>query len=78
MLIERHEAFISNLRVLEQTTPTTPVLPLITSLTLNADQIYDAVKRAIQDLSQDMRDAMLLKGIVKIPTSEYLNIPNPV
>ena len=78
MLIKRHEAFISNLRVLEQTTPTTPVLPLITSLTLNADQIYDAVKRAIQDLSQDMRDAMLLKGIVKIPTSEYLNIPNPV
>jgi hypothetical protein len=26
---------------------------------------------------QDMRDAMLLKGIVKIPASEYLNIPNP-
>tara|TARA_B100000902_G_C27279509_1_gene900860 strand:+ start:332 stop:1057 length:726 start_codon:yes stop_codon:yes gene_type:complete len=78
MLIKRHEAFISNLRVLERTTPTTPVLPLITSLTLNADQIYNAVKQAIQDLSQDMRDAMLLKGIVKIPTSEYLNIPNPV
>ena len=27
---------------------------------------------AFQDLSQDMRDAMLLKGIMKIPTSEYL------
>ena len=77
MLIKRHDAFISNLRVLERTTPTTPVLPLITSLKLNADQIYNAVKQAIQDLSQDMRDAMLLKGIMKIPTSEYLNVPNP-
>jgi ABC-type phosphate/phosphonate transport system substrate-binding protein len=77
ILIERHEAFASKLRVLERTTPTTPVLPLITSLGLNADQIFDAVEQAIQDLPQDMRDAMLLKGIVKIPASEYLNIPNP-
>ena len=77
MLIKRHDAFISNLRVLERTTPTTPVLPLITSLKLNADQIYNAVKQAIQDLSQDMRDAMLLKGIMKIPTLEYINVPNP-
>ncbi|MDB3911646.1 PhnD/SsuA/transferrin family substrate-binding protein [Paracoccaceae bacterium] len=77
MLIERHEAFASKLRVLERTTPTTPVLPLITSLALDADQIFDAVKQAIQDLPQDMRDDMLLKGIVKIPASEYLNIPNP-
>jgi hypothetical protein len=50
---------------------------LITSLALDADQIFDAVKQAIQDLPQDMRDDMLLKGIVKIPASEYLNIPNP-
>jgi ABC-type phosphate/phosphonate transport system substrate-binding protein len=77
ILIERHEAFASKLRVLERTTPTTPVLPLITSLGLDADQIFDAVEQAIQDLPQDMRDAMLLKGIVKIPASEYLNIPNP-
>jgi len=77
MLIERHEAFASKLRVLERTTPTTPALPLITSLALDADQIFDAVKQAIQDLPQDMRDDMLLKGIVKIPASEYLKIPNP-
>ena len=77
MLIERHEAFASKLRVLERRTPTTPVLPLITSLALDADQIFDAVKQAIHDLPQDMRDDMLLKGIVKIPASEYLNIPNP-
>ncbi len=50
---------------------------LITSLTLDAEQVYDAVKQAIQDLPQDMRDAMLLKGIVKISDSDYLNIPNP-
>ena len=77
MLIERHEAFASKLRVLERTTPTTPALPLITSLAMDADQIFDAVKQAIQDLPPDMRDDMLLKGIVKIPASEYLKIPNP-
>lgn len=77
ILIERHEAFASKLRVLDRTTPTTPVLPLITSLTLDADEIFDAVKQAIQDTPQDMRDAMILKGIVKIPASEYLNVPNP-
>jgi ABC-type phosphate/phosphonate transport system substrate-binding protein len=77
MLIERHDAFSSKLRVLERTTPSTPVLPLITSLTLDVDQVYDAVNQAIQDLPQDMRDAMFLKGIVKIPASDYLKIPNP-
>ena len=77
ILINRYDAFASDLRILEQTNPTTPVLPFITSLTLNADQIYDAVNRAIQDLPQNMRDAMILTGIMKIPTSEYLNIPNP-
>ena len=76
-LIERYDAFASKLRVLERTSPNTPVLPLITSLSLDADQVYDAVKQAIRGLTQDMRDAMLLKGIVKIPASEYLNIPNP-
>lgn len=76
-LIERHEAFVSKLRVLERTTPSTPVLPLITSLTLDADQVYEAVQQAIQALPQAMRDAILLKGIVKIPASDYLSIPNP-
>jgi hypothetical protein len=50
---------------------------LITSLTLDVDQVYDAVNQAIKDLPQDMRDAMLLKGIVKIPAADYLKIPNP-
>ena len=77
MLIERHEAFASKLRVLERTTPNTPALPLITSLTFNPNQIFDAVKKAIQELPWNMRDAMLLKGIVKISASNYLNVPNP-
>jgi len=77
ILIKRHEAFAPKLRVLERTTPSTPALPFITSLTLDADQVYAAVEQAIKDIPQDMRDAMLLKGIVKISTSEYLNIPNP-
>jgi ABC-type phosphate/phosphonate transport system substrate-binding protein len=77
MLIERYEAFASKLRVLERTTPNTPALPLITSLTLDSNLIYDAVKKAIKELPTDMRDAMLLKGIVKISPSNYLNVSNP-
>ena len=77
MLIERYEAFASKLRVLERTTPNTPALPLITSLTIDSNMIYDAVKKAIKELPTDMRDAMLLKGIVKISPSNYLNVSNP-
>lgn len=76
-LIERHEAFASKLRVLERTTPTTPALPLITSLSLDADRVFDAVEKAISDLPHDMREALLLKGIRKIPASDYLAIANP-
>jgi ABC-type phosphate/phosphonate transport system substrate-binding protein len=76
-LIERHEVFASKLRILEPTKPITPALPLITSLALDADQIYDAVKQAIRDLPEEIRDAMLLKGVVKIPASDYLSVPNP-
>ena len=77
MLIERYETFASKLCVLERTTPNTPALPLITSLTLDSNLIYDAVKKAIKELPTDMRDAMLLKGIVKISPSNYLNVSNP-
>ncbi len=77
VLIQRHEGFAKNLRILERTTPTTPVLPYITSLTLDADQLFAAIEKAIQDLPQDMRDTLLLKGIMKIPASEYLKVPNP-
>lgn len=77
-LIERHESFASKLRVLEKTIPCTPALPLITSLSLEANKIFEAVEQAISELPPNALDAMLLKGIVKIPASEYLNIPNPV
>lgn len=76
-LIERHEEVAKRLRVLECTTPVTPVLPLITSLALDANTVYDAVERAIADLPEDMRDAMCLKGIMKIPASDYLLVSNP-
>lgn len=77
-LIQQHDAFASQLKVLERTTPNTPALPFITSLTLDADKIYDAVKQAIEDLPHGMCNAMLLKGIMKISAKDYLSVTNPI
>lgn len=76
-LIQRYDGFATKLKVLERTTPTTPTLPYITSLSHNPGHVFEAVEQAINDLPQDMRDALLLKGIMKIPTSDYLAVPNP-
>ena len=76
-LIERHEGFAKSLRILERTTPTTPVLPLITSFEQDADLVFGAVEAAIAALPQDLRTAMCLKGILKVPASEYLSVSNP-
>ncbi len=76
-LMDRHDGFSKRLRLLEWTSPTTPVLPFITSVNQNVDQIFAAIERAIEELSPEERDTICLKGIVKIPAEEYLKVPNP-
>lgn len=74
--IETYEHFASELRVLEWTIPT-PGLPLITALGQDADLICAAVKHAIDELDDQSRFLLGIKGIVKIPSEEYLKVPNP-
>ena len=75
-LMQRYEPFTSRLRVLEWTDPT-PGLPLITGKCNNPDVVFEAVQRGINDLEESDRKALSLKGLVKIPISDYLAIKNP-
>ncbi len=75
-LIARYEPFATRLRVLEWTDPT-PGLPLITANGNDAETIFDAVERSIEDLTDEDRDLLGLVGLVRIPAEDYLAIPNP-
>lgn len=75
-LMQQHESFADQLRVLEWTEPT-PGLPLITALGQDADRIFDAVQMAIAHLTAEDRAALGIKGLVKIAPERYLAVPNP-
>ncbi|AZV77994.1 hypothetical protein EBB79_08860 [Parasedimentitalea marina] len=74
--IETYEPIAAGLRVLEWTKPT-PGLPLITALGNDADLIFNAVKGAIEELDEQIRSQLGIKGIVKIPKNDYLRVRNP-
>jgi ABC-type phosphate/phosphonate transport system substrate-binding protein len=74
--IEKYEPFADSLRVLEWTAPT-PSLPLITAKGQNAPAIFDAVQRAIDDLSPEDKAGLGIKSLAKIPKENYLEIRNP-
>lgn len=75
-LLYRYEDFTQSLRVLGWTAPT-PGLPYITSLSADADALFAAVSRAVDDLSIEDRDALCLRGLVRIPEADYLAVPIP-
>ena len=75
-LMEQHEPFAKNLRVLAFTEPTSG-LPLITSMGQDAGVVFAAVKSALAQLDDDMRDLLGIRDIVKIDKADYLAIPNP-
>ena len=76
-LIERYDAFANDLRVLQITAPTTPVLPFITSTHNDPELVFDAVEQGIAQLSDTDKATLGLYGIIKIPATEYLAVPNP-
>lgn len=74
--IETYEPFATGLRVLEWTKPT-PGLPLITALSSDADLILTAVAGAIEELDAQSRSQLGIKGIVRIPKENYMEVRNP-
>ena len=75
-LMEQYEPFAQNLRVLDWTEPT-PGLPLIAAKNANASATFGAVMNAIQQLTDDDRSSLCLKGIVQIPKADYLAVQDP-
>ena len=75
-MIERHENFATDLRVLEWTAPT-PGLPYITGPDADAERMYEAIVAAIERLAAADRAALSLEGLVQIPQDAYLAVPNP-
>lgn len=75
-LIQRYDAFARKLRVLEWTAPT-PGLPYIASQSADAPATFAAIQSAIKGLSDDDRDALMLRALVSIPAKDYLAVPNP-
>ena len=75
-LIRRYDDFADNLQVVSRTTPT-PTLPFVTGRNQPVETIREAVARAIEELSDQDRQTLNLKGLVEIPVSDYLRVPNP-
>lgn len=74
--IEKYETFAAELRVLDWTKPT-PGLPLITASGNDADLIFNAVKRSIDELDAQSKSQLGIEGIVQIPREGYLKLRNP-
>lgn len=75
-LMCEYEDFSKDLRVLDWTRPT-PALPYISAYGADQEKIFTAVENAIMDLSDKDQKRLGLKGIVYIPTENYLKIRNP-
>ncbi|MGB0440741.1 MAG: PhnD/SsuA/transferrin family substrate-binding protein, partial [Paracoccaceae bacterium] len=75
-LIQRHEGFAADLRVLSWTEPT-PGLPYIAALGVDQPAMFDALKTAIAALEPDDRDALGIHDLIAIAPQDYLAVPNP-
>ena len=64
------------LRVIARTEPT-PGLPLITAKDRDADAVFAAVEEALTAVDPATREALHIRGIVRIPAADYLAVPTP-
>lgn len=75
-LMQDYDPEADALRVVCMTDPT-PGLPCITAAGRDPVPIFDALTGAITALSAQDRNSLRLKGIVRLPASVYLAVPNP-
>ncbi len=76
LLLQENTNLGTSLREVART-EATPTLPFITSAAQDPKHIAKAVSSAIADLSEADRQTLHLRGLVDIPTSHYLKVPNP-
>lgn len=75
-LLQEHDPVAGQLKIIATTFPT-PGLPLVTARGRDAGAIASAVRAAIGDLTAQDRGSLRLRGLVDIPQSAYLAIPDP-
>ena len=75
-MMQRHDPFAANLRVLARTEPT-PALPYITALGCDPAPIFAALQSAISELPQEDRTTLGVHGLIRIDPEAYLAQPNP-
>ncbi len=66
----------ADLQVIDRTEPT-PALPYISAKGSAPGPIFSAIGRAIAALEPVDRSLLRLRGIIEIPASDYLAVPNP-
>ena len=69
--IKKYDKFAKNIRVLDHTNPT-PGLPFITSQNGLKKNLFDAIKKAIEVLSEKYRSLLYLNDFVTIEEKKYL------
>lgn len=75
-MIARWEPFAADLKVVGLTDPT-PGLPYIAAKGTDAELMFQLIGAAIAGLSQQDRDTLCLRGIVRIAPETYLVVPTP-
>ncbi len=76
VLLQDHTDLGNTLRAVATTAPT-PVLPYITAKGRDPAPIARAIRAAIDELTAQDRDLLHLRGLVDIPATDYLAVPNP-
>jgi ABC-type phosphate/phosphonate transport system substrate-binding protein len=75
-MIKVYDAYADQLQVIGYTPPS-PVLPYITARSHGHVPLRAALDHAISALSAQDREVLHLRGIIDIPPSAYLALPNP-
>lgn len=75
-VMQDHNPVCSRLRVIARTKPT-PALPFIAARGIDPAPRFAALSQAVARLDAGDRALLRLRGVVSIPTSAYLAVPNP-
>ncbi len=75
-MIQTHDPFAKSLLVIGETAPV-PGLPFICGKKLDPDAVCAAIETAILNLEEKTREALSLKGVVRIDPQRYLEMPTP-
>lgn len=72
-LMERYDDFYADIKIICWTKPT-PALPYITAIDQSKANYFNAIKNAIDALSQEDRKLLMIKDLINISSDIYLSI----